>query len=69
MKKTKRYIVEIPNNLEGCYNLLVKNHDDKIILGNFDSEVCKNYPNTKLTEAEIRKDFEWAWRFAEEVEE
>ncbi|HCT82923.1 hypothetical protein Si064_00894 [Streptococcus infantarius subsp. infantarius] len=69
VKKTKRYIVEIPNNLEGCYNLLVKNHDDKIILGNFDSEVCKNYPNTKLTEAEIKQDFEWTWQFAEEVDE
>lgn len=23
---------------------------------------------TKLTEAEIKQDFEWAWQFAEEVE-
>ncbi|HII4564349.1 TPA: DUF1642 domain-containing protein, partial [Streptococcus pyogenes] len=25
--------------------------------------------NVKLTESEIRKDFEWAWQFAEEVTE
>ncbi|HGK7825567.1 TPA: DUF1642 domain-containing protein, partial [Streptococcus pyogenes] len=25
--------------------------------------------NAKLTESEIRKDFEWAWQFAKEVRE
>ena len=68
VKKEKRYIVEIPNNVEGRYNLLVKNHEGKIILGNFDNEACKNYPNSKLTEAEIKKDFEWALKFKKEVE-
>ena len=68
VQKEKRYIVEIPNNVEGCYNLLVKNHEGKIILGNFDNETCKNYPNSKLTEDEIKKDFDWAWQFKKEVE-
>lgn len=71
VNKEKRYIVEIPNNVEGQYTLLFKNHEGKIILGNFDNEACKNYPNVHLTEDEIKKDFEWTLqlKFAKEVVE
>lgn len=68
VQKEKRYIVEIPNNAEGQYTLLFKNHEGKIILGNFDNKACKNYPNVKLTEAEIKKNFQWALQFKKEVE-
>lgn len=69
VKKEKLYIVEIPNNLKGRYNALVRNHEGTIILDCFDNDMWRALPNAKLTEAEIKKDFEWAFPLAEEVEE
>lgn len=56
----KLYTVEIPNN--GC-TLVLASTNGRLSLRNG----YKHNP-TELTEAEIRKDFDWAWRFRKEVE-
>ena len=67
----KLYTVEIPNpNSKGNHKIYLCKDDTtgKVYLckGNFNPKKNKNL---KLTEAEIRKDFEWAWQWAKEVEE
>ena len=69
VEKPKLYTVEIPNpNRKGNNRFFL--HKDpntgKILLckGNFNPEKNKNL---WLTESEIRKDFEWAWQWAEPV--
>lgn len=71
VKKEKLYTVEIPNNLKGRYNVLVKNHEGTIILDYFDNDTWRVLPSVHLTESEIKKDYNWAWDlgFAKEVEE
>ena len=78
VKEEKLYTVEIPNPNGGGYskNYLAKNKNGKVELF-----ICSGYTsiefaddwkqeeNTQLTEAEIKKDFEWAWQFAKEVEQ
>lgn len=70
VEKEKLYVVEIPNpNVKG---------DNKIFLCKDDNAgkilICKGkfnpYKNKCLwlTETEIRKDFDWAWQFREDVE-
>ena len=70
-EKEKLYTVEIPNlNNEYCMNALIRLPSGKIAL------VALHKPNTsylknkeyQLTEAEIKEDFEWAWRWAKGVE-
>ena len=73
VEQEKLYTVEIPNpNNEYSMNVLIRlPSSGKIAL------VALHKPNTntsylknkeyQLTEAEIRKDFEWAWQWAKEV--
>lgn len=71
VEKEKLYTVEIPNPNRASNKAVKKlmlfktSADSPIIeigfMGNPDSPLCK------LTEAEIRKDFDWAFRWAEEV--
>lgn len=75
VEQEKLYTVEIPNpNCPDIATFLYK-ENGKIFIGTdiFLDEVpnykWKNEPENQLTEAEIKKDFEWAWQFAEEVEE
>lgn len=73
VEKEKLYTVEIPNPNRASNKAVKKlmlfktSADSPIIeigfMGNPDSPLCK------LTEAEIRKDFDWAFRWAEEVTE
>ena len=69
VEKEKLYTVEFPdpNRKGGGHVVLVKDGDDIIIDVYFNSS-WKLLGRTKLTEAEIKKDFDWAWQFAEEVE-
>ena len=65
----KLYTVEIPNpNSKGNHKIYLCKDDTtgKVYLckGTFNPKKNKNL---KLTEAEIRKDFEWAWHWAKEV--
>ena len=78
VKEEKLYTIEIPNPNGSGYSkiYLAKNKDGKVELftwsGYTSIEFADNWKqeeNAQLTEAEIKKDFEWAWQFAEEVEE
>ena len=69
VEKEKLYTVEIPNpNHEEC-PILFKKGDGKVHII-FTSVPCwRTVKNAQLTESEIKKDFEWAFRWAKEVEE
>ncbi|MBT0910860.1 DUF1642 domain-containing protein [Streptococcus lutetiensis] len=69
VEKEKLYTVEIPNPNGGTYLALCKDVDGKLFFDVFFSEEWKTFGKCKLTESEIKKDFEWAWQFAKEVEE
>lgn len=67
VEKEKLYRVELPNpNGESNRYGLCK-VDGRIMIGSFVFGL-NNAFNTKLTEAEIKQDFDWAWQFAKEVE-
>lgn len=77
VEKEKLYTVELPNpNGDGYSKLyLSKNKDGKVELFQWSdytsidfADDWKLLKNAQLTEDEIKKDFEWAWQFAEEVE-
>lgn len=75
VQKEKLYTVEIPNpnrNSKGCAKFRLEKLGDKVYLVKRKSkDVYQNKDSQKLTEQEIRKDFEWAWQqgFAKEVTE
>ena len=69
VEKEKLYTVEIPNPNGDSNRYGLCKVDGKIIIGSFVFGLNKAI-NTKLTESEIKQDFEWAWDagFAKEVE-
>jgi hypothetical protein len=76
VEKEKRYTVEIPNPNGDGYSktFLGKFKDDKVELCKWSCytsiEFADNWKQeeyAQLTESEIKKDFDWAWQFAEEV--
>ncbi len=69
VKKEKLYIVEIPNPNSDNHLLLRKNFDGKVCVSLLHSEYWRGNESTRLTEAEIKEGFDWAWQFAKEVEE
>lgn len=69
VEKEKLYIVEIPNphSYIDNHTRLARNYKGKVVLEVQDwLNTCESY---KLTESEIKEDFDWAWQFAKEVEE
>lgn len=66
--KEKLYRVELPNPNGDSNRYGLCKVDGRVIVGSFVFGLNKAF-NTKLTEAEIKKDFEWAWQFAKEVEQ
>lgn len=71
VEKEKLYTVEIPNpNSKGTNKIYLckDGTTGKVYLckGNFNPSTNRNL---RLTESEIKEDFEWAWQFAKEVEE
>ena len=72
-EKEKLYTVEIPNpNCFGFNSIILRrNNKGKIYISFsvFNRETWRGDENVQLTESEIKQDFEWAWQFAEEVEE
>ena len=68
VEKEKLYTVEIPNPNDKLFTSVLTRIDVGIVI----DRVCtKDWMNDKfyqLTEAEIKKDFEWAWQWAKEVE-
>ena len=68
IEKEKLYRVELPNPNGDSNRYGLCKVDGRIIIGTFVFGLNKA-SNAKLTEAEIKKDFDWAWQFAKEVEE
>ena len=68
VEKEKLYTVEFPNPNSDNHLLLRKNFDGKVCVSLLHSEYWRGNESTRLTEAEIKEDFDWAWQFAEEVE-
>ena len=69
VEKEKLYTVEMPNPNGFIRLVLCKDCDGKLFVATFSGGDCwETFGKCKLTEAEIKQDFEWAWQFAEEVE-
>ena len=68
IEKEKLYTVEIPNphSYIDNHSRLARNYKGKVVLEVQDW--LNTFESYKLTEAEIKQDFEWAWQFAKEVE-
>lgn len=70
VEKEKLYTVEIPNPNRADVSLMLGLYNDgKVAIFAAFTDSWKYEKQYKLTEAEIKQDFEWAWRFAKEVEE
>lgn len=70
VEKEKLYTVELPNhNSDGSMHIILIKTEKGICIDCYSSISYRNLSIAQLTEAEIKKDFEWAWQFAKEVEE
>lgn len=71
IEQEKLYTVEIPNpNIFGNeHTVIMKNGFKEIVMNRVYGNNWRTDKDYQLTEAEIRKDFEWALLFAEPVEE
>ena len=71
IEKEKLYTVEIPiaNSPLGYHYVLRKTTSGEIIIDSFFTNNWVNYDYCQLTEEEIKKDYDWAWKYAEEVKE
>lgn len=69
VKKEKLYTVELPNSNDSDHLMLQKDRSGKVSVAWYCTDFWQRDERTQLTEAEIKKDFEWAWQFAKEVEE
>ena len=66
VEKEKLYTVEIPicNSPLGYHYVLRKTTSGKIIIDSFFTNNWGNYDYCQLTEEEIKKDHDWAWKYA-----
>lgn len=69
VEKEKLYTVELPDPNGGGHVILCKNGDGTVSIAFSSVARWRGSKNVQLTESEIKKDFEWAWEFAKEVEE
>lgn len=70
VEEEKLYTVEIPNPNRTDVSLVLGVYNDgKVAIFAVCTDSWKYEKRYKLTEAEIKKDFEWAWQFAKEIEE
>ena len=71
VEKEKLYTVELPNPNEpdSGHIVLHKDEHNKVYIDWHYEDDWKLLKSLKLTEAEIKQDFDWAWPFAEEVKE
>ena len=67
VEKEPLYTVEIPNPNSGCTYVFLTKRVTGVSIDMTDNDCWKTDKRNQLTEAEIRKDFEWAWQFAKEV--
>ena len=68
VEKEQLYTVEIPNPNAGGHVVLCRISDGIVSIAFAKVDRWRGRTDFQLTESEIKKDFEWAWRFAEEVE-
>lgn len=69
IEKEKLYTVEIPNPNSDLKIILVKVNKKLKLIEAYEDQL-EEYKNIRnVTESEIRKDFDWAWQFREEVSE
>ncbi|MEG3269931.1 DUF1642 domain-containing protein [Streptococcus suis] len=74
IEQEKLYTVEIPDpNCLDVVTFLCKENGKVFIGGDIfwdemPNDKWKNEPENQLTESEIKKDFDWAWQFREEVD-
>lgn len=69
IEKEKLYTVEIPNPNSDLKIILVKVNKKLKLIEAYEDQL-EEYKNIRnVTESEIRKDFDWAWQFREEVTE
>lgn len=68
VEKEKLYTVEIPDPNGLSQHVLVKGITWGIFIGHKCSNDWREVSDYQLTEAEIKKDFDWAWQWAKEVE-
>lgn len=70
VKKEKLYTVELPNPNRADVSLALGLYNDgKVAIFAAFTDSWKYEKQYKLTESEIKQDFDWAWQFAKEVEE
>lgn len=70
VEKEKLYTVELPNPNRTDVSLVLGVYNDgKVAIFAVCTDSWKYEKRYKLTEAEIKKDFDWAWQFAKDVEE
>ncbi|MGT2829585.1 DUF1642 domain-containing protein [Streptococcus hillyeri] len=70
VEEEKLYTVEVPNPNIVYPMVLYKTDDGGVILGTcYSPDNWKKLERNQLTESEIKKDFDWAWRWAKPVEE
>ncbi|MCO4663002.1 hypothetical protein Si022_00718 [Streptococcus infantarius subsp. infantarius] len=71
VEKEQLYTVEIPNPNEpdSGHIVLHKDEHNKVYIDWHYEDDWKLLKSLKLTESEIKQDFDWAWPFAEEVKE
>ena len=70
-KQEQLYTVEIPNPNKQFFNhyVLCRNMAGKVIIQIFPDTHWETFSDCQLTESEIKQDFEWAFRWAKEVDE
>ena len=69
VEKEKLYTVEIPNPHGLGHSILVKDMYGNIFITHVMNSDWRKSKVNQLTEAEIKKDFDWAWQFAKDVKE
>ena len=69
VKKEELYTVEIPTHGNPNHFVLRKHLDGRVCLDCYRSDNWRDYECAQLTEAEIKREHDWAWKYAEEVEE
>ena len=69
VEKEKLYTVEIPDPNSYVYYRYLSRNDNGICIDASNDAKWKQKKRNKLTEAEIKQDFEWAFQFAKPVEE
>jgi hypothetical protein len=68
VEKEKLYTVETPNPNTHAHTVLQKT-EKGIILISVTNARWRGWWSSKLTESEIKQDFEWAWQWAKQVKE